>query len=614
MIALVLSAGPVAEGDTTMAEGNEWCLIEAECSDDGEDEDEDEFDELFEQASTDLIDDNVVQQGNSLELFQLQESEEQVQRVQEIKRKLKLSPEIDSELSPRLKLVQISEHTPSAKKRLFSQPDSGFEASGNETPVLARTQRREVDEPDSVRAASPSFCKTLLKSFNQKACALGQFKALTGVSFRELTREYKSERTMNCDWLLGILDLKRATAESIKEWLLTVADFFLWHFEQTERDTCLTVLVKFKAQKCRETIIKQLNTYYRFASKQLILADPPKIASPACALYFVKVSSYPSAVKHGDYPEWLERQVSITHRFAAETPFSLSAMIQWAYDNDITDESKIAYDYAALADEDNNAQAFLNSNHQARIVKDVRYMVTAYKRAEMRAMSTSAYIHHCLNKIEGEGDWRIVPAFLKYQGLNFFTFLTALKKFFAGIPKHTCIVIYGPSDTGKSYFASSFLKAVQGKVLSYTPNSSHFWLSPLANSKVCLLDDATRSAWSFMDNFMRNALDGAPICVDCKHKAPEQVICPPMLITTNVDLTEETCWRHLCTRLTIFTFKNALPFTSTGSPLYDLSPKNWKAFLHRFWSHLDLSDQEDDSDAEASRPLRLNTRNTTENL
>lgn len=596
-----------------MAEGNDWFLVEAECSDQEDETVETCIEDFFD--ASDLIDDAQVDQGNSLVLFQEQESEQHSKRVHDIKRKLNLSPEmVNAQLSPRLNAVQLSSHSGSVRKKLFTQDDSGIQSPENETPVLARAECEvETDRVRASTSSASSFCKVLLNASNQRACALGQYKTVTGVGFKELTRDYKSNKTMNTEWLIGILDLPRATAETMKEWLPNTTDFFLWHYDGTDRDTCCTVLTKFKAQKCKETILKMLNSHYRFATPNQVLLDPPKMSSPACALYFYKLSTYPSAFKHGEFPDWVLREISVTHRLAAEKPFCMTEMVQWAYDNELVDECNIAYKYAALAEENENAMAFLNSNSQAKIVKDVTYMVRMYRRAEQRAMSVSEYTYKCLGKLPDTGDWKIINAFLRYQGVNFFHFIAALKKLFAKVPKHSCMVFYGPSDTGKSVFATSFIKAVEGKVLSFQSNASHFWLSPLVDAKFAMMDDVTVPGWNYIDSFLRNAFDGATVSIDCKHRQPQQVPCPPIICTTNVDVKADARWRHLSTRLTVFNFPNPFPFEG-GKPVYDITPETWKAFLTKFWSNLDLSDHEDDSDGENQPTLRLCTRKTAQDL
>ena len=108
---------------------------------------------------------------------------------------------------------------------------------------------------------------------------------------------------------------------------------------------------------------------------------------------------------------------------------------------------------------------------------------------------------------------------------------------------------------------------------------------------------------------LRNALDGNPICLDCKHKAPVQVKCPPLIVTTNVDILADDRWRYLWSRVKVFKFGLDMPLNDDGTPTYNITDTHWQSFFKRLWRQLDLSDQEDEGDdGEAVEPLRCGAR------
>lgn len=136
----------------------------------------------------------------------------------------------------------------------------------------------------------------------------------------------------------------------------------------------------------------------------------------------------------------------------------------------------------------------------------------------------------------------------------------------------------------------------------------------MANAKVVMIDDATDALWDYFDTYMRNAMDGTEVSIDMKYKHPVQIKCPPMLITTNVDITTNDRWRYLQSRATIFKFPNEMPMTETGEPLYLITECNWQSFFERLWSQLELSDQEEEGDGDPVRSFRVCSRRTADAL
>uniref|UniRef100_A0AAU7E3K2 Replication protein E1 n=1 Tax=Mops bat papillomavirus TaxID=3141892 RepID=A0AAU7E3K2_9PAPI len=579
--------------DNQGTEEDEWFLVsEADCVD-GEDSMEELFDQDTDSNISDLIDDSVQAQGNSLELFHAQESFESQRQECNLKRKCFGTPEQEIEgLSPRLSAVKISHHKGNvAKKRLFEDSGVENEASGSVG---------EADKVDDAKRTADILevlkCKNRLAKLNYK------FKDKYGVAWSEITRPYHSPKTCGKDWVVYVHGAHATLIESGKTVIREWCDFLLYY----EIGFSVLMLCSFKSQKCRDTILNQMAPAF-CVDKLLIMAEPPKLSIAAALFWFRLRVGYRDIFSTGEMPEWIVTRTAVTKQLEAEKPFLLLEMVQWAYDNKITEECELAYEYAMLANEDANAMAYLKSNNQAKITRDCAYMVKQYFRAEMNKASMSTWIHNRMKRISGEGNWREICRFLKFQHVSLYRFEECLRNLLAGKPKKSCLVLQGPSDTGKSYFANSLIRFLGGKVLSFANSHSHFWLSPLADAKVALIDDATMTCWNYMDVNLRSALDGSPICVDCKNKQPMQIKCPPLIITTNVDLEEKESFKHLRTRLTVFQFHETFPFDADGNPGYGLNDPNWKEYFGRFWQQLDLSDQEEEGeeDGESSNPLRL---------
>lgn len=613
----------------------EWFLVtEAECADDPVN---DEYEELFDSSPVvDLVDDaSVLVQGNSLGLFQAQELEESERQVQQLKRKFLVSPEKD--LSPRLASVSISpQGKADVKKKLFK--DSGFETESQCTVEEANISNNsanteeicsvagavaEVDDISEIQQELASEvletqCKTvvnkpllnLLKCSNIKATLLSLFKEGVGVSYNDLTRPFQSNKTCSADWVGMAYGIREDMAQAQETLLKPHCSYMLLHHCYTEKGPMFMFLLRFNVEKCRSTLLKLLCPLLGTQEHNLLL-NPPKTRSTVAALFWFKHSNSSLCCTFGTAPEWITAQTSLQHQLAFQQPFNLSDMVQWAYDNDLTDESQIAYQYALLGEEDENAHAFLQSTSQAKYVKDCCTMVRLYKRAERNNMSMSEWIHRQCQLIDTEGDWKVIVHFLKFQSVSFVSFMATFKQFLRGVPKKNCLCIFGPPNTGKSMFTMSLLQFLKGKVICYSNSKSVFWLQPLVDTKLGLLDDATMPCWKYIDTNLRNLLDGNEISVEVKHKAPFQMKCPPLLITTNVNVKEEDSLRYLHSRLQMFNFPTEFPFTEDGSPLYQFTAANWKAFFQKFWGLLELDIIEDSEDGDAAGSFRVCTRKTS---
>lgn len=600
--------GDINKGtEFSIKEHNEWFVQEAECINSL-----DSLEELFEESTdesevSNLIDDTDCSQGNSLALFNKQVTEDCNSAITELKRKFTTSPAHSvAELSPRLEAVTISPQRTS-KRRLFD--DSGIENDEAESAVeKVSGSGTAISTNQETWAANLN----LLSNTNYKVILYAKCKEKFGVSFTEITRSFKSNRTCTDQWVVLAHCIRQELVDASKIQLQPFCEFFqIIHYDFT-----ILICLVFKAIKNRETVSKLLCQILNCKENQLLL-EPPRTRSPPVAMFFYQNSFTNVSFIFGEFPNWIKKQTIITHESAAAAEtFDLSQMIQFCYDNELMDEPSIAYKYAMQAEFDPNAAAFLKHNNQAKFVRDACCMVKYYKRQEMRELTMSQWIWKCCDECDEGGDWRVIVQFLKYQGVNFITFLTLLRFFLKAVPKKNCIVIIGPSDTGKSYFCNSLIKFVKGKVISLMNRHSSFWLQPMLDGKMGFLDDCTLPGWHYLDTNMRGALDGHAICIDAKHKAPTQVTLPPMLITSNVDVQSESSLKYICSRLQIINFPNKFPLNEDGSVVYDITNKSWKCFFSKFGNQIDLSPRDDceDESGGINKAFRCTRGNTNDSL
>ena len=607
--------GDLDKGTDIPLEGaSSWFLQEAECVDSLE-----SFEELFE-GSTDgsdisnLLDDADCNQGNSLALFNKKVTEDTDCIITALKRKY-VSPEQSvSDLSPRLEAITISPKR-NIKRRLFD--DSGIAEDEVENSIetvvnICETNVTNVSETVSESACIDNDNLNLLNNSNYKIILYSKCKEKFGISFADLTRSFKSNKTCNEHWIIFAHNIRCELLEASKIQLQNSCDFI----QLIENSFSGLYCLEFKSAKNRETVHKLLCSILNCHVNQL-LSDPPRTRSPPVAIYFYQRAFANSSFKHGDFPDWIKKQTLLTHESsaAAET-FDLSQMIQFAYDNNLTDEPSIAYKYAIHAEKDQNAAAFLKHNSQAKFVKDTCAMVKYYKRQEMKELTMSEWIWRCCDECTGEGDWKVIAKFFKYQQVNLVMFLTALKYFLKGVPKKQCLVFYGPSDTGKSYFCNSLIQFLKGRVVSIMNKASTFWLQPLLEGKIGFLDDCTINGWYYLDSNMRGALDGNPVCIDSKHRAPTQIRLPPMLITTNAYLETDDSLKYLRSRLQLIHFPNKFPIQEDGSLVYEINNDTWKSFFRRLAVQIDLTPQEDlqDESGRFDRALRCTAGKNNDSL
>nr|WDS49663.1 MAG: E1 protein [Neophocaena asiaeorientalis asiaeorientalis papillomavirus 5] len=619
---------------------SDWVILEASEVGGSGDEDEDE-DEDYGEDMVDFIDDSTTWQDAETQeycrrLQMQQQREDDARAAQAVKRKFSDSPKskVDCDLSPRLAAISLQDQQRRGRARRRLYKDSGhgdsLEDACEESLVGRNDQVPENCGLENVGVGEGAVTKMvgtgtqdsecegmsedyagsvtqLLQAGKQRTVMLGLFKNAFGCSFTDLTRSFKSGKTVNDAWTCLIVGVPCSLEGAITDLLKPSSTFLHVTTTTCKYGLLVLLLAQWKTGKCRDTVCNLLSGLLS-VQKQQILCEPPKIRQPAAAMFWYKKALSRACSVTGDMPPWIIKQVSIQDQLADVCPFSLAEMIQWAYDNGHDSEEAIAYEYAMMADEDRNADAFLRSNCQAKYVTDCARMVKLYRRAEMRRMTMSQWLKHRCGLIEGEGDWKQIMNFLKFQGVEIMAFLIDLRLFLKGRPKRNCLVFYGPPNTGKSLFAMSLLDMLGGKVISFVNSSSHFWLQPLADAKAGLLDDATATTWDYADTYLRNFFDGNPVSLDAKHRAPMQIVCPPLLITTNSDVMGNQKWQYLHSRIKVYQFLNELPLDSRGDPEFQLTKVNWKAFFTKCWSKLSLDEGGEGDDGSPLQPLRCVAR------
>nr|AYA94420.1 MAG: E1 protein [Human papillomavirus] len=592
-----------------------WFIVtEAACEDEL-----DTLEELFDESTdgsniSDLIDDDVdeLDQGNSLALFNCQLSEDSEIAICNLKRKYVKSPEqaAIAALSPRLEAIKLTPER-KLKRRLFQ--DSGLgedEATNSSEQVETVEVHSETENGANFENGASDASRLLLLSSNRRATMLTKFKDYFQVPYTEITRNFKSDKTCGINWVVVIFAVSDEILDASKVLLQQHCQFFqLITFTFTG-----LYLLEFIHAKNRDTILKLFQNVLNVQDFQ-IMCDPPKIRSVPTALWFYKKTINNLSYVHGSLPEWILKQTMVNHQTAAAADmFDLSQMVQWAYDNNYTEDSEIAYYYASLADEDTNAAAFLKSNQQVKYVRDCHAMVKLYKRQEMRQMSMSEWIFKCCDDCNEEEDWKVIINFLKYQQINVIEFLTALRSLFKQTPKKNCLLIHGKPDTGKSYFCYTLINFLKGKAVSFMNRSSVFWLQPLTDCKIGIIDDATMACWLFMDTNMRNALDGNVVCVENKHKPAIQLKLPPLLVTSNINVLKEPTLLYLHSRLMSFEFPNTMPFKTDGTPVYTITHKHWTCFFRKLAKQLDLEREDHHESNGSEKPFRCTARCSDDSL
>uniref|UniRef100_A0AAU7E2J7 Protein E8^E2C n=1 Tax=Eidolon bat papillomavirus TaxID=3141875 RepID=A0AAU7E2J7_9PAPI len=385
-------------------------FIDAEAEVDNGTESGDEADDGSDQSSiSDLFDETDQAPGNPLLLFQQQQAEEDARLVALIKRKHLTTPEHKAvqALSPRLTAMRISPPRVLAKKQLFRpEDDSGVGLSLLEdSHETADTSASVSQVEDGARGAAdgqeetistggstengrsgssgegggelPSaqvqltpptpqdgggtgegsvLAAAILRSHNRRVCMLAEFKAEYGVSYTDLVRTFKSDKTCCKNWVLAIFGLCEPIYHTLRTVIPEQCDYSHMELRMTRKGGIAIMLCEFKAVKNRATVQKMLKTIANIP-EELTLIQPPQIRSPPAALYWVQRAPSSCTDVVGSMPDWITKQTMLSHMLAEDVTFDFSKMVQWAYDQNFTDEPRIAYNYALFAEEDANAVA-----------------------------------------------------------------------------------------------------------------------------------------------------------------------------------------------------------------------------------------------------------------
>ncbi|ADZ53058.1 E1 [Camelus dromedarius papillomavirus 2] len=633
-----------AEGSDCKGGGACFLDLEAECSESettstsyiGSEPDGSEGEDFVDNASV-----HSEAQGNHRALFQTLVKKAGNRHVKNLKRKLNVSCESDSQdveqSSPSLASSQAASplgSRPAAKRRLFAALENtpafascSYEASGDSSQQVPSPGYSENSEGSS-RHGRKRRCPAsngskqsskenkrdsqlhleVLVAKNKLACKMAYFKHSYTVSYTDLTRVFHSDRTTNNQWVVAAFGVTDAAYEAAIEKLPKICVYLQASRRSRKKGNVALFLLDFTVAKCRDTVMKLFQDMLNVKPEHL-LCQPPKMKGVCAALFWFKNAIATGTATYGAVPAWIRSQTSLSEATAEQSKFDFGTMVQWAWDNQLCEESVIAYQYALCAETDLNAKAWLASSNQARVVKDVAVMVRHYKRAAMLGMSISAYIKHRCDGVADTGSWLSVMNVLKYQGISPIEFVNAMKLWLKGVPKKNTIALIGPANTGKSMFSNSLLGFLGGQVLSFQNHHSHFWLAPLADTRAALIDDATFTCWKYVDIYLRNVLDGYSIQIDRKHRQPVQMKAPPLLITSNVDVTQEPQFQYLYSRLVIFYFKQPFPLDEHGDPVFQITYGDWKSFFERLWGRLDLSDQEDEGDdGDGVRTFKCNAK------
>ncbi|QGM48357.1 E1 [Hemidactylus frenatus papillomavirus 2] len=522
-------------------------------------------------------------------------------------------------LSPKLQAMQITAEGSGGipKRQLFAAvpptPRKGHietvghdiqEYADNRDPGISPDNAEEGTEsslPCGQPQTSESLsCKDIVDKLrsakDRKNRLMGLFKDQLGFSFAQIVRPFKSDSTQSTEWVVMGSDLKLGIA---MECLL--ANEGVMDVLQCWQNGICVLYLGFLHSKSRRAVQGLFKTagcevsYFTF--------EPPNCRSIQAALFWRDNCQ----CKKGGLPQW----VTSTFMDGIMTEaFDMSTMVQWALDHKYFDEATICYQYAIEAGEDNsNAKLWLQSTSQLKLARDCAALARNMRRGEIQAMSMPEYVHLRLREYSGDqGRANKITELLHFQGTMLYLFLEMLRDCLHKKPKKCCIAIVGPPNSGKSMFTLSLMKFLGGAVLSYYSHNSHFWLQPLGECKIAVLDDATWDTWTYLDKYMRNALDGNLLTIDAKNKAPMQIECPPIIITSNYDITtgcemgveneekQKEAYKkkyfYLHSRVTVLRFEKTIEGRNR-QPRWVITPEDWKDFFFHYRQALQLTVDEE---------------------
>lgn len=224
----------MADPEGTDGEGtgcNGWFFVETIVEKKTGDVISDDEDETATDTGSDMVDFidtqlsicEQAEQETAQALFHAQEVQNDAQVLHLLKRKFaggskENSPlgeqlSVETDLSPRLQEISLNSGHKKAKRRLFTISDSGYgcsEVEAAETQVTVNTnaenggsvhstQSSGGDSSDNAENVDPQCSitelKELLQASNKKVAMLAVFKDIYGLSFTDLVRNFKSDKT-----------------------------------------------------------------------------------------------------------------------------------------------------------------------------------------------------------------------------------------------------------------------------------------------------------------------------------------------------------------------------------------------------------------------------------
>lgn len=440
-------------------------------------------------------------------------------------------------------------------------------------------ENAELEPPQDLYDASITFQRHRLLA--HIAC-----QQQIGIKFSNLTRPYNSDRSTSCSWVVFAVTYNKQEA------LLQ----YLKQLYVDCRHSSLTGWYNMYYLQCEKPRNRQtVHGHFRRMGCIAVLSNPPEVRNALNSLWWKQNSKQ----IWGQPPEWMIQNLI---RKEENSPlFELSKMVQWALDHNYRDVSTICYEYAKLGFEDKNAELWLKSNSQLHYAKDCAQMVRNYQKAKMMSMTISEFISDRKRKFP-EGDKKNIIILIAFQKNLLYEFISTLRGFLHARIKKCTLCIAGVPDSGKSMLATTLMKFLDGKVLNFMNSKSHFWLQPVTEAKVGLIDDGTLTFWDYADCYLRNAFDGNPLTIDVKFHAPMEIKFPPLIITSNYDIRAEEHngkYKYLTNRVKFINFPKTLPTSRDGNSRIIVKPEDWGDFFSAYAQELDLDlDSEDESDSE----------------
>lgn len=245
--------------------------------------------------------------------------------------------------------------------------------------------------------------------------------------------------------------------------------------------------------------------------------------------------------------------------------FRMEELITFCEDDEPDTIEQLISRYSNLAKQgDPNAIAWRNSTNCLGIARNAFQLWQSTMQGAELDLTLSEFIMKRCSEFPN-GDWKNMTRLLLFHGILDADFCNKLRKWLRGDIKHNVIVFQGPGNTGKSMITDAIIKLLNGAFLSWH-GDNQYWKSPALGCRFCCLDDLTKQGWENLDATERRTLDGGTITINKKFHQPTKTKFPPMIITTNKELDEEK-YEFLRNRLTWFFFKKVLPQVAGKRPI-----------------------------------------------